>query len=179
MPIVSKHWNRTWRRKDHNVEVHKDIGIKTVVKKIHVDAADITTEKDSGWDIPDKAVVRDVYIDVITAQSGKTLNVGLLASESGGDADGFLAGVSLAAQGIVRGVATVTVGGTESYFASTTRGALLGYLLAGTNTAGDVGTCYEKPHVAGSVTAKSVSYTGSSGTTTAVFDIYVVYEDLT
>ncbi len=127
-----------------------------------ISSAPTGSEQDAGIDLPAKAVVLDVFLDVTAAEvtgGTKTMSVGLLSSESGGDADGFLVGVSCAATGLKRGVATVTAGGSETYFSATTRGALLGSFVAGADSAGDVGTVYERPHLSDSVTAKSVSYT--------------------
>jgi len=156
------------------------VGAMLKVKKISVTASD-GTEQDSGWDLPDKAVVLDVFVDVTTAESTgstKTLDVGLLSSESGGDANGFLDGVSTASTGLVRGVPTITTGSNEVYFASTTRGVLLASLTAGSDAATDVGTYYEKPHLSDSVTAKSVSYTAGSAQTEFVGAIFVVYIEI-
>jgi len=127
-----------------------------------ISSAPTGSEQDAGIDLPAKAVVLDVLVDVTAAEvtgGTKTMNVGLLSSESGGDADGFLVGVSCASTGLKRGVATVTAGGSETYFSATTRGALLGSFVAGSDSAGDVGTVYERPHLSDSVTAKSISYT--------------------
>jgi hypothetical protein len=127
-----------------------------------ISSAPTGSEQDAGIDLPAKAVVLDVFLDVTAAEvtgGTKTMSVGLLSSESGGDADGFLVGVSCASVGLKRGVATITAGGSETYFSSTTRGALLGSFVAGADSAGDVGTVYERPHLSDSVTAKSVSYT--------------------
>jgi hypothetical protein len=65
-----------------------------------------TGEKDTGHDLRTGDVVEEVYLDVKTAEatSGtKTIDVGLLSSESGGDTDGFLDGVSTAAAVVVQG----------------------------------------------------------------------------
>ena len=127
-----------------------------------ISSAPTGSEQDAGIDLPAKAVVLDVFLDVTAAEvtgGTKTMNVGLLSSESGGDADGFLVGVSCASTGLKRGVATVTAGGSETYLSATTRGALLGSFVAGADSAGDVGTVYERPHLSDSVTAKSISYT--------------------
>src|SRR3990167_1491907 len=71
--------------------------IKLVPKVLKVPiAAGLTTgAKDTTVDLPTKGIVLDVFVDVTTAESTgstKTIDVGLLASESGGDADGFLDG---------------------------------------------------------------------------------------
>lgn len=152
-------------------------------KKILISSTPTGSEQDTGWDLPSKAIVLDVWLDVTTVEATgttKTLDVGLLASESGGDADGFLKGVSVASTtGIKRGVPTLTTGSNEVYFASTTRGALFAALTAGTDNAGDVGTYFEKPHLAGSVTAKSISYTSASANFAEFRGaIYILYIDV-
>ncbi len=156
------------------------VGALVKVKKIAITASD-GTEQDSGWDLPSKAIVLDVFLEVTTAESTgttKTLDVGLLSSETGGDADGFLDGVSTASTGLVRGVATITAGANENYFSSTTRGVLLASLTPGSDAATDVGTYYEKYHLSDSVTAKSVSYTAGSAQTEFAGNIYIVYIEL-
>ncbi len=125
-------------------------------------------EQDTGIDLPANAFVSEVLVNVKTAEvtgSTKTINVGILSSESGGDADGFIAGLSVASTGLKRPGATVTTGGTETYFSATTRGALLSDFLAGANVAGDVGTLYEKPFATSSITGKSISITAPNAFT--------------
>lgn len=68
---------------------------------------------DLGLDFPARSVIQPFpSIDVVTLESAKTLDVGLLASESGGDEDGFIVAISLAAAGAIvpKWVATSTVG---------------------------------------------------------------------
>jgi hypothetical protein len=136
------------------------------VKKISISSTPTGSEQDTTFDLPAKAIVTDVWVDVTTAEATggtKTLDVGLLSSESGGDADGFLDGISVATTGLKRGIPTFTVGSNETFYASTTRGSLLRTVsLAGADVAGDVGTYHERPHLSDSVTAKSVSYTAGS-----------------
>jgi hypothetical protein len=129
-------------------------------KQVAISATPTGAEQDTTFNLPAKCIVYDVFINVTTAETtaaSKLMDVGLLAGESGGDTNGFLAGISCASTGIKRGVATVTAGGTETYFASTTRGVLLATIEAGANVAGDVGTYYEFPHI-GNGTAVSVVY---------------------
>jgi opacity protein-like surface antigen len=62
-------------------------------------------EVDTGWDLPAKVIVHDVYVDVTTAEATggtKTIDVGTLSTDSG-DANGFLDGVSVAAIAVVKG----------------------------------------------------------------------------
>jgi len=144
-------------------------------KKIAVGTG-TSAEHDSGWDLPEKAVVRDAFVEVIKAEATgatKTLDVGLLSSESGGDADGLLDGIDVSTTGIKRGQATVAGG----VFSANTRGVLLSDYAVGTN-ADDRGLYREKPHIAGGVTAKSVSY--SRGSTFSEFSgyIWILYAEL-
>ena len=90
------------------------------------------------------------WIDVKTLDSGITLDVGLLASESGGDADGFLAAISCAAAGVVRGKLAAT--------------ATVGALLLESQNTGAVNT--GRPYIVGA-TAVSLIWTLSSGADTA------------
>lgn len=140
-----------------------------------------TGEKDTGFDLPTKGVVFDVFVDITTLEATattKTIDVGLLASESGGDADGFLDGASTAAAATVRGSATATDGTNQNYFAAApTLGVLLRTGSLGTDAAGEAAALLKTPHVLNG-TAKSVSYTLGSAHTEVVGNIYVVYADL-
>jgi hypothetical protein len=151
------------------------------VKVIALTAAGDTNENDTAWDLPDKAIINDVLLDVTTAETTattKTINVGLLASESGGDADGFAVGISTAATGLVRPQATITAGGSETYFSASTRGALLATFVAGSDAATDVGTNYEFPHLSDSVTAKSVSWTAGEAQTEFAGSLIILYTEV-
>jgi hypothetical protein len=121
------------------------------------------SEVDTGFDLPAKAIVLDCWVDIRTLEgtaSTKTIDVGLLSSESGGDADGFLDGVSTAAAVSVQG--TLTNG-------TLTLGALL-------RDASGVSVAYSrKNHLADSVAAKSVSYTLGEAHTEVVGDIHILY----
>lgn len=138
-----------------------------------------TVEVDTGLILPAHAIVTDVFLNVLTAEATgatKTVKVGLLSTQVGGNAQGFLNGVSVATTGIKRGVATVTAGGTETFYASTTRGALfVSNFKAGSNVAGDTGINYEHPFLSDSVTAKDVSFTRGSVFVECVANIYVTY----
>lgn len=113
-------------------------------------------------DLPTAGVVLGAWLDVTTAEATggtKTLDVGLLSSESGGDADGFLDGVSVAATGIVGG--SLASGGQ-------TLGALLRADEDG------AGALVPEPHILNG-TAKSISYTaGSADFAELVADLYVL-----
>jgi hypothetical protein len=82
----------------------QDVGLN--MKRLDITAAPTGAEQDTGWDLPAKSLVLAVWLDVTAAEvtgTTKTINVGLLSSESGGDADGFLAGAAADATGLVKG----------------------------------------------------------------------------
>jgi hypothetical protein len=151
------------------------------VKKLEINSAPSGAEQDTGFDLPVKGIVLDVWLDVRTAEATggtKTINIGLLASESGGDTDGFAVGIDVSTTGLKKAVATVTAGASETYFASTTRGALLTTFLAGSDVATDVGTNYETPHNLNG-TARSVVYDADDSDWVEFRgDIYIAYMDL-
>ena len=117
-----------------------------------------TSVKDTTIDLPSTMVVKDVLVEVTTEVASGEIDIGLLSGEAGGDEDGFVDGLSCAAAGIFRPKAALTAGSSETYYASTTRGALLRTFLAGSDTVEDVGTYEEKEHLCDG-TAKSLTYT--------------------
>lgn len=121
-----------------------------VIPFSHADCTD-NVEKDSGFDLPVGALVYpQVAIDVVDTDATETVLFGPLSSESGGDADGFGVGLSLATAGTVK--ATLLNSGV-------TLGAQL-YVQDSANS----GDKAPESYVVG--TAKSVSYTTSTGTDT-------------
>ncbi len=153
-------------------------GLSHKVKKITITGVSAASEIDSTFDLPAKAVVRDVYVDVTTAEvtgTTKALDIGLLSSESGGDADGFVHQISVASTGIKR--AGAALDGTNNWFVAGLRGALLARTVAGTN-ADDRGLYIEFPHLSTSVTARSVTYTPASAFTEFRGSIYIVYDEI-
>lgn len=143
---------------------------RTVTRTLEykITSAPTGSEQDTGIDLPAKCVVRDVYLDVTAVEvtgATKTIHVGLLASESGGDADGFLAAVSCATTtGLKKG--TLLSSGQ-------TRGALLRVDESG------AGVLVPEPHLSGSVTAKSISFTaGSADWVEMRGSIYVTIEEI-
>lgn len=76
------------------------------VYKIPYTAADFADNSEVELaDLPSEGIVTDVVNVVTTAEATattKTLDAGMLSSESGGDADGFHDGVSVAAAGVIQ-----------------------------------------------------------------------------
>lgn len=129
------------------------------VMRIPFSIADSTTsvEKDSGFDIPNNSIILpDAAIQTITLESGKTIDVGLLSTETNGDADGFIVGISLT-------TAIITAAKSAS---TATRGALLG------------GSTLDKGYSADVGVARSVSYTLASTVTAAKGFIILPYLNL-
>lgn len=140
------------------------------------EAANTTaTEKDTGFDLKAGWTVLDAWIVVNTVDAGATVDVGTNSNDSGGDADGFIDGASLATTGLVYPDAVVTAGATETYYSATTRGALLADYIAGSNTANDYGLFHKKPYTVS--TDIDLTFTTSNGTDTAAFDIYLLIYD--
>jgi len=85
------------------------------IGKIAITAPEDNSEQSTGFVLPDKAIVHDVFLDVTTAEvtgTTKTINVGTDSTDSG-DADGYLAGVSVSTTGLKKGTvanSAVTVG---------------------------------------------------------------------
>lgn len=104
------------------------------------------SEQDTGLDFPEKAIILPYpLVDVETAEATggtKTLDVGLLSSESGGDADGLLNGVDVSATGIKKGTLLNT-------------GQTLGALLSVDEDG--AGALVPEPHVVGD--AVSLTFT--------------------
>ena len=124
------------------------------------------SEEDSTIVLPDKGVVFGCWVDVTTAEvtgATKTLDVGLKSSESGGDANGFLAAIDTSNIATVKGTLLNT-------------GQTLGALLAVDEDGS--GALVPEPHVLNG-TAKTVTYTAGSGDWAEfVGDIYVVYAEV-
>lgn len=120
-----------------------------------------TAEHDTGIDLPAGMIVTDVIVKVVTNEASGTIDIGLLSSESGGDADGFVDGESCA---VVGTIPHVNGNATE---ANCTRGDLIATELKSNDTTPlffDV----PKPHVCDG-TAKSITYTTSNHTVAGYF----------
>ena len=115
------------------------------------------TETSTGFNFPTGALVgTPPVVNVRTAEATRTMNAGILSSESGGSATGFFTGVSLA----TAGVAKSTLNGS---------GTTIGSFLYTTNNSTKVPEPY--PVAAGSAT---LSYTLSASTASA--DGFLVFQ---
>lgn len=128
-------------------------GAVVKTKVISITATPTGSEQDTTWDLPAKAIVRNVFVDVTTAEATgttKTLDIGTLSGESGGDADGFVDGVDVSSTG-VKQVSLVS--------GAVTRGVLLKETVTGSGSA-----THSSPrdYSASANTARSISYTAGS-----------------
>jgi hypothetical protein len=123
-----------------------------------------TGEKDTGFNLPSNGIVLGCFLDVDTAETTgttKTIDVGMLSSESGGDADGFLDGVSTATAGAVKGTLA-------------SAGQTLGVLLSVDESG--AGVLVPEGYLLDGV-PNSVTYTLGSAHTELVAYIVIVYID--
>ena len=171
-------------------EIFVDSSRKDWVLKIPFDIDDTTanTETDTGFDLPQNAIVHPdgIGVLVVDIDATETIDVGILSSESGGDADGLLDAVSVATAGMVIGTVGFDVGSNAVHVDLTggdqefTLGALLCgvgskvALAEGADTNTDEGFYLLEPYI-GDGTAESVSYTLSAGTDTATGFIQIPY----
>lgn len=150
------------------VDAVADLSARGILSKAI--ALDITStptgsEQDTGWDLPPNAIVIGVGINVTTAEASggtKTLDVGLLSSETSGDTDGFISSLAVTTVGVTVPTVSHTTGANEVYLATSTWGALLATFQAGSDSATDVGTFYRKYHTTSWATARSVVYQADS-----------------
>lgn len=124
------------------------------------------TEVDTGLDLPKLSFVKDAAIEVVTTDATETVAIGLLSSETAGDADGIMVATSVANAGYF-GLYGVTVGGNETYVSANRTGVLMGQASIGTDVANDVGQPGGPGHFVSGSNAVSISYTPSSSDTFA------------
>jgi hypothetical protein len=141
-------------------------GLQTHVKQIPFVSLTAAAEVDTGYDLPAGALVVDCLLDIDVGESSATaplISVGILSSESGGDADGFLFGVSTAsASGLGLACGSLSA-------ASPTLG-----LLLKTDSSGSSSVSPSRHKV--TADARSVSYTLDSPHTELKGRIILVYQ---
>ena len=136
-------------------------------------SATTTPEKDTGIDFLADTFIHDVWAEVVAVSSGSTITIGLLSTETNGDADGFRASVSVTTAGFVKDTGVITNGSTVDYTAASTYGALLYTAITGTDsTTGSGGGRSYIGHVVTGSNAKSLTYTTSGS---AIYDGYIHY----
>lgn len=145
---------------------------------LEFDVGRVAGEVDTGYDFKKGDLIMHACVKVETAEATgttKTVDVGLLSSESGGDADGLLDGVVTSATGVVGVDATATDGANQNFIAAAPKlGALLRAGLLGADVAGEASAVIPRPHVING-TAVSLTYTIGSTATELVAKGYVVF----
>ena len=170
--VVVQHSRGRCRMNGVTESIHRGVvDLQQVTKHLKIPFTKKTAEFDTGIDMPVPSEILDAVVEVVTAASGATIDVGLLSTETAGDADGLVDGVSCATAGFYRGQAALD--GGAAYFASNTRGVLMSAFVQGTN-ADDRGLYIEKPHLVQGTNAKSVSYTTSNHTVAGYIHIFYV-----
>lgn len=136
-------------------------------------------ETDTGLDLPAGCVLHpsSVFLRVTSADATETIDIGLLSSESGGDADGLVALATVATAGWVNLWPTINNGATIDFTNGNTFGALLGNSITGSDAVATCGGFYPRSHRTDGV-AKSISWTGSAGSDTAAGYAYLGYHKL-
>lgn len=135
-------------------------------------------ETDTGIDLPANLLIKDALLKVTTVDATETLDVGILSSESGGDADGLLMVMDVANLGFVNPFPVVTNGANIDYNVHTSgRGALLKQGIAGADAVATCGGVQPRFYRTDG-TAKSITYTGSTGSDTAAGYIVLAYTRL-
>lgn len=155
---------------------HSGISIVRIPVTVAQATSAANKERDTGFDLQAGWVVLDAWINVTATHAAKTVSVGTDSNQSG-DADGLIAGASLATAGFVYPDATVTAGATETYYSANTRGALLADYIVGTNVDQDYGLFHKKPYLVD--TARDLTFTCTAATSTASFDIFLMILDPT
>lgn len=133
-------------------------------------AASNTTEVDTGFALPKNSVIYpwEMFILVDTLNSGKTIDVGILSTESAGDANGFIAGLSLTTAGMIKPSNTLTQGTNAHYISATTWGVLfMAAACMGANTAEQNAVPLFTPYIC-ATSPCHISYTTSSADTVSV-----------
>lgn len=158
----------------HTITVDKDGVDKCIVFPAVFNAGG--TETDTGLDLPKLCKVTDVALEVVTTDATETCAIGILSSETNGDADGLMVAVSVANSGYIQGWSS-TAGGNETYVSATNYGALMGLGKVGTDVANDCGIPGGPGHVVSGSNGVSISYTPSSSDTFAGYG-YVYFRHL-
>ncbi len=118
-------------------------------------------------------LIQDVRIEVVTAGSGLSIDVGILAAASAGDTDGFRINVLLTTTGWVKDTGVITDGTTADFTAASTYGAFLYTAITGSDASISQGGRSYLGHIITSGTNDgALVYGGSTTDTTGGFIHY-------
>lgn len=156
------------------------VGAMVKLKVLPLTIVAVDTETDTGWDLPAKSLILDVWLDVTTEETTgttKTVDIGTLTGDSG-DPNGFCADISVVAAGRINAEAVISGTGANAFWDTNTRGALLSIFQQGAAGDADNGGLYARIPCAdpGSV---SVTYTlGSDDFVQLVANICILYVEI-
>lgn len=106
-------------------------------------------ETNAGFTFKDGDLILDTWVDVETAEATaatKTIDIGLNGTSGDDDPDGLADGLVTSAANVIYPCATVTTGSNTKFVASSTRGALLSDVQAGSDVDQDEGVAIDKAH---------------------------------
>jgi len=98
-PCVAR--RASFARTDKRIKCFRNGAIKLLVIRLAGTANDVT-EKDTGIDLPDNAIVYHAALITREGNTSQTTDVGILSSETGGDANGYCAAADTSAAGYDR-----------------------------------------------------------------------------
>ena len=124
------------------------------------------TETSTGVQFSRDTRIHDVLVEVVTVSSAATIDVGLLSTETSGDADGFIKGTLLTTAGYIKDLAVITTGSSIDYYPATQYGVLLRTAITGTGItdASNNGGITPIAFVVSSTNAKTLTYSTSTTT---------------
>ena len=127
-----------------------------------------TSETSTGVSFLPDTYVSDFKVQVITTDS-HNMTVGLLSSQTNGNAAGFLTGVPTSSAGYVADPGVQTQGTNAVYYPATIYGSFLYTAITGTDSATPrlIGGKTYLGYIVTGANATTISYTGSAGTSTA------------
>lgn len=124
--------------------------------------ASSTSEISTGITFLPDTFIQDVRVEVVTTASAISVDVGLLSTDTAGDADGFRANVLLTTAGFVADTGVVTAGTTIDWTAASTYGALLYTSIAGSDAVASGGGRSYLGHVVTGTNSGKLTYTMNS-----------------
>lgn len=120
-------------------------------------------ETDTGVDFDYDSFISDVRIEFTSNLGGITIDVGLLSSETSGDADGFIDGQASMSGYTYDSGGVISYGPSHDFYGTTTYGSLLfAEVKAGANVLTRSGGKTFIGHVVNGANAKSITHTSSA-----------------
>lgn len=153
------------------------------VKVINVSSPP-AAEVDSGWNLPEAGYVCSITVSTTTPEvtaATKTIDVGTLSSETGGDVDCFADGIYVDTRAVSPTFVTAFTGANETYLLGTTYGvSLRNVWVAGSDTAGDHGVFIPRTWglTSGAGAGASISYTPGAAMSEWTGAIIIEYVEL-